>query len=133
MIRDILIFLFAKAKDEHFDKKLIQADAEQAFHKAQQFELLSGRPSARQAHHISLSTRTSKANQNQRNAIWNYLNAAAKGHVEAQYKLGMIYLNGALGTDRNYQHANEWLLKAKRSGHQKAAYALSHAYSEIAM
>lgn len=130
MIRHILNFLFAK--NEPVDNKWIHADADQAFHQAQQFELLSFIHSNKKTHKTSQPTKKStQANRDQRNALWNYLNAAAKGHADAQYKLGMIYLNGALGTDRNYQHADKWLLKAKQSGHPKAAYALSQAYSEI--
>lgn len=77
--------------------------------------------------------KTTQLQNSQRNAVWNYLNSAIKGHIEAQYKLGMIYLTGELGTDRNYRYADQWLLKAKQHGHQGAADALSHAYTQLAI
>ncbi|MCG2608021.1 hypothetical protein LZZ98_05625 [Acinetobacter sp. SM34] len=49
--------------------------------------------------------------QDHRNAIWNFLSAALKGHRDAQYKLGLCYLNGNLGLDKNYTRAQEWLKK----------------------
>ncbi|NNH34798.1 sel1 repeat family protein [Acinetobacter sp. NIPH 2377] len=65
---------------------------------------------------------------NNRNAMWNFLSAALKGHSEAQYKLGLGYLQGQLGLDKNHTHAQEWLTKAAKQGHSDAQYKLGVAY-----
>ncbi len=67
-----------------------------------------------------------------RNAIWNFLSAALRGHRDAQYKLGISYLNGTLGLDKNYTHAEEWLKKAAKQGHHGAQITLEKAYSQLA-
>lgn len=67
-----------------------------------------------------------------RNAVWNFLNAALRGHKEAQYKLGLSYLNGELGLDKNFSHAELWLKKAAAQGHPLADSALNQAYEKIA-
>lgn len=71
------------------------------------------------------------ATQDKRNAIWNFLSAALKGHRDSQYKLGLCYLNGDLGLDKNYTHAQEWLEKAARQGHPEARKMLMYSYSQI--
>jgi len=66
-----------------------------------------------------------------RNAMWNFLSAALKGHKEAQYKLGIGYLNGDLGLERNYTLAELWLKKAEAQGHHLARQALHQAHADI--
>lgn len=68
-----------------------------------------------------------------RNAMWNFLTAALKGHKEAQYRIGMAYLNAELGLDRNYELAHLWLSRAATQGHVQADNVLKHAYEEIAL
>ncbi|RZJ22693.1 MAG: sel1 repeat family protein [Acinetobacter sp.] len=72
------------------------------------------------------------ATQDKRNAMWNFLSAALKGHCDSQYKLGLCYLNGDLGLDKNYTHAQEWLEKAAKQGHPEAKKTLLYSYSQIA-
>ena len=36
------------------------------------------------------------------NAAWFYLRSALSGDKEAQYKMGLSYVNGTLGLDRSY-------------------------------
>ena len=72
------------------------------------------------------------ATQDNRNAMWNFLSAALKGHRDSQFKLGLCYLNGDLGLDKNYTHAQEWLEKAAKQGHPEAKKTLMYSYSQIA-
>ncbi|WP_353142743.1 tetratricopeptide repeat protein [Acinetobacter pragensis] len=66
-----------------------------------------------------------------RNAMWNFLSAALRGHKEAQYKLGIGYLNGDLGLEKNFSLAELWLKKAADQGYSPAQNALMHAYEKI--
>lgn len=68
-----------------------------------------------------------------RNAMWNFLRAALKGHKEAQYKLGIGYLKGELGLERNFSLAEQWLRKAAAQGHTLADYTLLHLYDDIVL
>lgn len=54
--------------------------------------------------------------------------AAKLGHSEAQYKLGLMYLNG-FGFKKNNTKALKWLQLASRNGHKKAKPDLSEAIS----
>ncbi|OTG67582.1 SEL1-like repeat protein [Acinetobacter silvestris] len=67
-----------------------------------------------------------------RNIMWGYLRAALRGDKEAQYKMGMSYLNGQLGLDRSYSHAEKWLEQAAHQGHQHAKKELQDAYNKLA-
>ncbi|ATZ62108.1 MULTISPECIES: SEL1-like repeat protein [Acinetobacter] len=67
-----------------------------------------------------------------RNAMWCYLRAALRGDQEAQYKMGLSYLNGQLGLDRSYSHAEKWLEQAAHQGHLHAKEQLKKAYDELA-
>lgn len=67
-----------------------------------------------------------------RNAMWNFLSAALRGHRDAQYKLGISYLNGSLGLDKSYTLAEVWLKKAANQGHPEARNTLLKAYNPIA-
>ncbi|TCB81082.1 sel1 repeat family protein [Acinetobacter sp. ANC 4173] len=67
-----------------------------------------------------------------RNAIWYFLRSALRGYPEAEFKMGIGYLNGQLGLDRNYAKAERWLKKAAQDGHPDAKRCLYHAYSELA-
>lgn len=66
-----------------------------------------------------------------RNAMWCYLRAALRGDQEAQYKMGLSYLNGQLGLDRSYSHAEKWLQQAAHQGHVPAQQELNKAYHEL--
>lgn len=67
-----------------------------------------------------------------RNIIWSDLRAALRGDKEAQYKMGMNYLNGQHGLDRSYSHAEKWLEQAAHQGHQNAKKELQDAYNQLA-
>lgn len=67
-----------------------------------------------------------------RNAMWCYLRAALRGDQEAQYKMGLSYLNGQLGLDRSYNQAQKWLEQAAHQGHTNAKEQLNKAYDELA-
>lgn len=69
---------------------------------------------------------------NNRNAMWCYLRAALRGDQEAQYKMGLSYLNGQLGLDRSYSHAEKWLEQAAHQGHFNAQEQLKKVYDELA-
>lgn len=71
-------------------------------------------------------------NQNTRNAMWYYLRAALRGDKEAQYKMGLSYLNGQLGLDRSYIHAEKWLDQAAHQGHVEAKTELQNALNKLA-
>ena len=66
-----------------------------------------------------------------RNAMWNFLIAALRGHKEAQYRLGTGYLNGELGLPKNFSLAEFWLKKSADQGYSPANTALQKSYEEI--
>lgn len=66
-----------------------------------------------------------------RNAVWFYLRAALRGDKEAQYKMGLSYLNGQLGLDRSYTQAEKWLDQAASQGHRDAKNILEKALSNL--
>lgn len=66
-----------------------------------------------------------------RNTMWNYLRLALKGNQEAQYQLGLAYLNGEYGLNRNYTHAKMWLEQAEYQGHTDAKNQLEKAFDKI--
>lgn len=70
--------------------------------------------------------------QNTRNAMWASLRAALRGDQEAQYQMGLNYLNGQLGLDRSYIHAEKWLEQAAHQGHPFAKEELKKAYNQLA-
>lgn len=53
-----------------------------------------------------------------------FLEAAKKGHLEAQYRLGMLYKYNWPGQNKNITKAKEWLEKAASQGHISAKYLL---------
>ncbi|WP_111858913.1 tetratricopeptide repeat protein [Acinetobacter sp. CFCC 10889] len=67
-----------------------------------------------------------------RNIMWGYLRAALRGDQEAQYQMGLNYLNGQLGLDRSYIHAEKWLEQAAHQGHPFAKEELKKAYNQLA-
>jgi TPR repeat protein len=95
-------------------------EANLEFEQAQCFEQLAIE------HHLTCDN--DQSSYNNRNAIWNFLSAALKGHSDAQYKLGVCYLHGQLGLDKNYTHAEEWLTKAAKQDHSDAQYKLGVCY-----
>ena len=70
--------------------------------------------------------------QNTRNIMWGYLRAALRGDQEAQYQMGLNYLNGQFGLDRSYIHAEKWLEQAAYQGHPFAKEELKKAYNQLA-
>ena len=66
----------------------------------------------------------------QRNAIWYFLHAALKGYSSAQYKLGLLYLNGQMGLDSNKTTAQKWFLLAANQGHIDAQNQLERLYQQ---
>lgn len=67
-----------------------------------------------------------------RNAMWYFLRAALRGNADAAFKLGVGYLHGELGLDKNYQKAQYWLEQAVHLGHPEAKAYLYTAFSELA-
>ncbi|WP_347454510.1 sel1 repeat family protein [Acinetobacter thermotolerans] len=67
----------------------------------------------------------------QRNAVCNFLSAALRGHPEAQYRLGIYYLNGELGLEQNETQARQWLNQAAQQGHSKAEKLLNPPYRPL--
>lgn len=67
-----------------------------------------------------------------RNAMWLNLRAALRGDKDAQYTMGLSYLNGQLGLDRSYVHAEKWLDQAAHHGHPNAIKELQAAYNQLA-
>lgn len=87
----------------------------------------------RATHLLNLNlTEMSLTNQNTRNAMWYYLRAALRGDKEAQYKMGLSYLNGQLGLDRSYLNAQKWLEQAAQQGHKEAKFELQNALNRLA-
>lgn len=68
-----------------------------------------------------------------RNAMWFYLRAALRGDKEAQYKLGLFYLNGDFGLDRSYTQAEKWLDQAADQGHSGAKSVLEKALNHLVL
>lgn len=67
-----------------------------------------------------------------RNLMWHYLRASLRGEKDAQYKLGISYLNGYFGLDRNYTYAEKWLNQAAQQGHLEAKIELQKAFNHLA-
>ncbi len=79
----------------------------------------------------SFNTSADSSSIDFRNAMWNFLSAALKGHRDAQYKLGIGYLHGELGLERNFTLAEQWLKKSAAQGHSQANYMLAHLHDDI--
>ncbi len=56
-----------------------------------------------------------------------YLVAAQQGHVDAQYNVGWMYLEGR-GGEQNDQEAFAWFLRAANQGHAAAQYHVGRMY-----
>ena len=69
--------------------------------------------------------------QQSRNIMWQDLRAALRGDKEAQYKMGLNYLYGQYGLDRNFAHAEKWLDQAAHQGHVDAKIELQKTLSNI--
>ena len=54
--------------------------------------------------------------------------AAAQGHADAQYWLGIVYSNG-LGVSADASEAAKWYHRAAERGHAKAGFELGHMYA----
>ena len=70
----------------------------------------------------------SESNTDERNAMWNYLSAALRGHPQAQYELGMAYFLGQLGLAKDQRLAEQWLKRAAERGHIGAQEQLNEIY-----
>ena len=108
----------------YFTPTLPLSDAHQEIERAEFFEHL--------AHETHLHENAYVVSSNDRNAIWYFLRAALRGDANASFKLGISYLHGDLGLDKNYQKAEKWLERAASQGHPEAKRYLSQAYSELA-
>ncbi|MDI2700979.1 SEL1-like repeat protein, partial [Acinetobacter baumannii] len=70
------------------------------------------------------------------------LSSVPSGHIsvmrfmskaaDASFKLGIGYLNGQFGLDKNYTEAEKWLNKAASQGHPDAERCLQEAFSKLA-
>ena len=61
-------------------------------------------------------------------SVYWYIQAALKGHYEAQYESGMLYVNGK-NVPRDFRLAYRWLLLAAQKGHKNAQFQLGVLYS----
>ncbi|ATO19396.1 hypothetical protein BS636_06845 [Acinetobacter sp. LoGeW2-3] len=132
MLKKIIHFLFSRNESTSLETEDSISEADTYYLEALQFESLCHTLKQHQVEHFQIA-QLEQQETYQRNAFWNYLSAALRGHAEAQYILGKYYLKGSLGLDRNYHRAEEWLGKAKQQGHKKAAQLLSNAYSQISV
>lgn len=66
-----------------------------------------------------------------RNEMWYCLREALRGDKEAQYRMGLSYLNGELGLDQSFIHAEKWLDQAAHQGHTEAKHELEKAYTRL--
>lgn len=57
-----------------------------------------------------------------------FTQAAEQGHSQAQYCLGLIYLQGRRGTSPNATEAVRWLKRGADQGDADCQYVLAHAY-----
>lgn len=124
MLNTIINFLFSRDKTVSSKDFHASSEAQNYYLQALQLESLCYTLQQRQAKRFNLE-RLEQQQSYQRNAIWNYLSAALRGHPEAQYRLGTSYLDGKLGLDQNEDQAKLWLSKAQQQGHDKAAQDLS--------
>ena len=74
-------------------------------------------------HYSSSAYLGSYLNEWLQKAFDSYQEAAEQGHIEAQYKLGMIYNLKGYSND-----AERWYKKAAEQGHADAQYGLGHMY-----
>ena len=56
-------------------------------------------------------------------SVCGYLQAALKGHYEAQYESGMLYMSGK-HVPQDFRLAYRWLLLAAQKGHKNAQFQL---------
>ena len=75
-----------------------------------------------------LSSEQSSILHNIDSVYW-YLQAALKGHHEAQYKSGMLYVEGQI-IPQDFRLAYRWLLLAGQKGHKEAQFQLGVLYSK---
>lgn len=54
---------------------------------------------------------------------------ASRGDADAQYRLGLLYLEGR-GVEQSRKRAKKWLKRAAKQGHQEAAWLLERLESE---
>ena len=62
-------------------------------------------------------------------SVYWYIQAALKGHHEAQYESGMLYINGK-HVPQDFRLAYRWLLLAAQKDHKNAQFQLGVLYSQ---
>ena len=78
---------------------------------------------------INDQTRTKTAKQKSNTSTNDLFVASAnRGDKEAQFKVGMMYLNGADGFPKDQQKALHWLREAADQGHTKAEFEIGMMY-----
>ena len=106
-----------------------ELEAVQEYNQAQYFANIAPQ------HHLDFVnklTANDLSSLDQRNAMWNYLSAALRGHPQAQYQLGMAYFVGDLGLAKDYHLAEQWLQRAAERGHVGAQQQLNDMYQLVA-
>ena len=101
--------------------------------KSQYFKNVANVEYSKALRHEFLDNANSPNTTHARNAMWNYLSAATRGHKDAQYKIGISYLNGQLGCNQNAHQAIKWLTKAAEQGHNEAKFKLLSLLSTLAL
>ncbi len=119
----MLTHIFKRFK-QHADNKQLVSQSSLELAKVHAYE--------EHAEHMTFSEQQSDMDHDIRNAMWFYLRAALRGDKEAQYKMGLSYLNGQLGLDRSYVHAEKWLDQAAHQGHPEARIELHKAFDTLA-
>jgi TPR repeat protein len=64
---------------------------------------------------------------NPKNGFKLFYKAANKGHVYAQYRVGLMYYTGA-GIEKNNKEALKWLMKSAQQGNNEAQLVLADMY-----
>ena len=113
----------AESDEDTLQSSLYKSPAQKELNQAHLFEY--------KAQHPLFNPQSSTQKINARNAMWYYLRAALRRDKEAEYKIGIGYLNGELSLDRSYTHAEKWLNQAIEHGHPKAKKALEQALNQI--
>ena len=62
-------------------------------------------------------------------AQWWYIRAARRGHLDASYELGFMYLLGEAG-QKDVEQGLHWMKKAAEKGHQEATKVLINSYTK---
>ncbi len=138
-LQQIIKWLGFRSVDTDTQPSEVINEAQAEYRQAQRYEHLAANEYTayllQQKHYPSsanLAEIQARYQKHARNSQWCLLQAALRGHADAQYKLGVCYLKGELELDRNYVQAEKWLKKAAQQGHLQAQQTLSQAYAELA-